>query len=92
MSFWNPARMGEDKQLELDKRVILNIAKEKLEKDLMRVQKKIDVDTEKYSNMNVFSMTRKQIANCRVKRDNLAFERNEIQRRLDLIENELQNM
>lgn len=92
MSFWNPARMGEDKQLELDKRVILNIVKEKLEKDLMRVQKKIDVDTEKYSNMDVFSMTRKQIANCRVKRDNLAFERNEIQRRLDLIENELQNM
>lgn len=91
MSFWNPARMEETKQNQLDKRVILNIAKEKLEKDLMRVQKKIDVDTEKYSNMDVFSMTRKQIANCRVKRDNLAFERNGIQRRLDLIENELQN-
>lgn len=81
MSFWNPARMDEDRQLELDKRVILGIAEDKLKKDLEKVEKHREERLKK----DVFTMTRKQIANADIRADNLAFERNEILRRLDLI-------
>lgn len=86
MSFWNPARMSEDRQLELDKRVILGIAEDKLKKDLEKVEKKIEKQRNDFINTDVFSITRKQRANMNVRADNLAFERNEILRRLDLIE------
>ena len=92
MSFWNPARMEETKQNQLDKRVILGMAKEKLIKDLQKVNKKIEADNKKWSRIDVFSISRKQRASMNTRRDNLAFERNEVQRRLDLIENELQKM
>jgi hypothetical protein len=85
LSFWNPARMSEDRQLELDKRVILGIAEDKLKKDLDKVEKKIEQHRDKVINIDVFSITRKQRANMNVRADNLAFERNEILRRLDLI-------
>ncbi|MDU7363014.1 hypothetical protein [Clostridium sp.] len=85
MSFWNPARMSEDRQLELDKRVILGIAEDKLKKDLDKVEKKIEQHRDKVINIDVFSITRKQRVNMNVRADNLAFERNEILRRLDLI-------
>lgn len=85
MSFWNPARMSEDRQLELDRRVILGIAENKLRKDLEKVEKKIEKQRNDFINTDVFSITRKQRANMNVRADNLAFERNEILRRLDLI-------
>lgn len=85
MSFWNPARMSEDRQLELDKRVILGIAEDKLKKDLDKLEKKIEHHRDKVINIDVFSITRKQRANMNVRADNLAFERNEVLRRLDLI-------
>lgn len=85
MSFWNPARMSEDKQSELDRRVILGIAEDKFKKDLEKVDKKIEKHRDKWINVSVFSMTRKQRVNMNVAADNLAFERNEILRRLDLI-------
>ena len=85
MSFWNPARMNEDRQLELDKRVILGIAEDKLKKDLDKVEKKIEKYREERLKKDVFTMTRKQIANADIRADNLAFERNEILRRLELI-------
>lgn len=90
MSFWNPARMNEDRQLELDKRVILSIAKEKLSKDLEKIEKKIEKHRDKAMSKDVFSMSRKQRANMNVTGDNLAFERNEILRRLDLVKEELE--
>lgn len=77
--------MSEDRQLELDKRVILGIAEDKLKKDLDKVEKKIEQHRDKVINIDVFSITRKQRANMNVRADNLAFERNEILRRLDLI-------
>ena len=85
MSFWNPARMSEDRQLELDVRVILGIAEEKLKKDLEKVEKKIEKQRNDFINTDVFSITRKQRANMNVRADNLAFERDTILRRLDLI-------
>lgn len=85
MSFWNPARMNEDKQLELDKRVILGIAEDKLKKDLEKVEKKIEKYREERLKKDVFTMTRKQIANADMRADNLAFEKDAILRRLDLI-------
>lgn len=77
--------MSEDRQLELDKRVILGIAEDKLKKDLDKVEKKIEQHRDKVINIDVFSITRKQRASMNVRGDNLAFERNEILRRLDLI-------
>ncbi len=85
MSFWQPAKMSEDRQLELDKRVILGIAENKLRKDLEKVEKKIEKQRNDFINTDVFSITRKQRANMNVRADNLAFEKNEILRRLDLI-------
>lgn len=85
MSFWNPARMNEDRQLELDRRVILGIAEDKLKKDLEKVEKKIEKQRNDFINTDVFSITRKHRANMNVRADNLAFEKNEILRRLDLI-------
>ena len=86
MSFWNPARMNEDRQLEIDIRVILGIAEEKLKKDLEKVERKIEKHRESFIGKDVFAMTRNQRANMNIRADNLAFERNEILRRLDLIE------
>lgn len=85
MSFWQPARMEENKQLEIDTRVILGIAEEKLKKDLSKVESNIEKHREKFIGQDVFSITRKQRANMNTRADNLAFERNEILRRLDLI-------
>ena len=85
MSFWNPARMNEDRQLEIDIRVILGIAEEKLKKDLEKVERKIEKHRENFIGKDVFAMTRNQRANMNARADNLAFERNEILRRLDLI-------
>lgn len=85
MSFWNPARMNEDRQLELDKRVILGIAEDKLKKDLEKVEKKIEKHRDSFVGKDVFAISRKQRANMNVRADNLAFERNEILRRLELI-------
>lgn len=87
MSFlnWGNAKISEDKQLELDKTVILRIAEDKLKKDLDKVEKKIEKHREERLKKDVFTMTRKQIANADIRADNLAFERNEILRRLDLI-------
>lgn len=77
--------MSEDKQCELDKRVILGIAEDKLKKDLYKVEKKIEKHRESYISKDILSITRKQRVNMNVRADNLAFERNEILRRLDLI-------
>ena len=87
MSFlnWGNAKISEDKQLELDKTVILGIAEDKLKKDLDKVEKKIEKHREERLKKDVFTMTRKQIANADIRADNLAFERNEMLRRLDLI-------
>lgn len=78
--------MNEDRQLEIDIRVILGIAEEKLKKDLEKVERKIEKHRESFIGKDVFAMTRNQRANMNVRADNLAFERNEILRRLDLIE------
>lgn len=87
MSFlnWGNAKISEDKQLELDKIAILGIAEDKLKKDLDKVEKKIEKHREERLKKDVFTMTRKQIANADIRADNLAFERNEILRRLELI-------
>lgn len=85
MSFWEPARMTEEVQFEIDKRVILNIAKEKLKKDLEKVNRKISKDDENREGINILSLTRVRRANMNIKRDNLAFEKMEIERRLNLI-------
>lgn len=90
MSFWNPARMEEDKQTELDKRVILGIAKDKITKDLEKVEKKLKAHREKCINTDVYSITRKARASMNTRGDNLAYERNEILRRLELIKSELE--
>ncbi|WP_315075145.1 hypothetical protein [uncultured Clostridium sp.] len=73
----------------MDKRAILSIALKDLEKQLALVQKKIDKDTEKNIKVDVFSITRKQRANMNVRRDNLAFEKGEIDRKINLIKEEL---
>lgn len=87
MSFfnWGNAKIIEDKQLELDKTVILGIAEDKLKKDLDKVEKKIEKHREERLKKDVFTMTRKQIANADIRADNLAFEKDAILRRLDLI-------
>ena len=87
MSFlnWGNAKISEDKQLELDKTVILRIAEDKLKKDLDKVEKKIEKHREERLKKDVFTMTRKQIANADIRADNLAFEKDAILRRLDLI-------
>lgn len=85
LSFWSPARMSENKQLELDRRVILGIAQDKLKKDLDSIEKKMEKHRESFIGKNILSMTKSQRANMNKKADNLAFERNEILRRLDLI-------
>lgn len=90
MSFWNPAKMDADVQMQLDKRVILGIAKDKLTKDLERVEKKLKAHRDKYTSIDVYSITRKARASMNTRGDNLAFERNEILRRLELIKNELE--
>lgn len=87
MSFFEHgnAKLSENRQLELDKRVILNIAEDKLKKDLERVEKKIEKHREDYLKKDIFTMTRSQIANANIRADSLSFERNEILRRLELI-------
>ena len=85
MSFWNPIRMREDRQKELDTRIILGIAEEKLKKDLEKVEKKIEKQRNELIKTDMFSVTRKQGENMKSRADVLAVEKNQILRRLDLI-------
>ena len=86
MSFWQPARMTENKQLELDRRVILGTALNEFKKQLKSVQKKMDKQTEEALKVDVFNLTKAQRVRRNVKADLLAEERRTIERRIDIIE------
>lgn len=87
MSFWNPVKISDDMQEILDKRVILSKAKESLEKDLLKVERKIE--KQKENDLDPFRFSKRKIMNQRIKHDSLCNERDTIQRRIDLIRSEL---
>lgn len=51
--------MSKDRQLQLDRTVILGIAEEKLNKNLEKVEKKIESHRDRFINTDIFSITRK---------------------------------
>jgi hypothetical protein len=85
MSLWNPAKIDKNKQLELDKRVILDIAQDKLERDLIKAKKKLKKLHAKWDNIDNFTLTKAQGIRIRNQLDNICFEKDTIERRLRLI-------
>lgn len=86
MGFWEPAKIDKDTQLELDKRVIIGLAKEKLTSQLNSVEKRLEKQREKL-NYADHSNTSKRALNKL--RNNYTFsikERDSIQRRIDICE------
>ena len=87
MSLWNPVKL--DNELLLDRRVILNKAKEVLEKDLKKVQKKIEMQVESQSKFDMYGASKSKRSKNRIRLDELCNERDTIRRRIDLIRDEL---
>ena len=88
MSFWKPVRISDDAQETIDRRVILSKAKESLEKDLSKVENKID--KQKENDLDPFKFSKRKIMRQRMKHDSLCEERDVIKRRIDIINKELE--
>ena len=69
-----------------DKTFILNIAKNQLEKDLNKAQKQVDKHSQKLANVDMENTTVRNRANLRINLDIACEDRDNIQRRLDVIE------
>ena len=90
MSFWKPVSISDDVQETIDKRVILSKAKESLEKDLSKVENKID--KQKENDLDPFKFSKRKIMRQRMKYDSLCEERDVIKRRIDIINKELEQV
>lgn len=87
--FWNPAKISEDRQLELDKRVILGIALTGLEKQLNQALKKAKSASDYLRQIDYTNSTKRTIASARNRSQVAQQEVDNINRRIDLIKNEL---
>lgn len=86
MSFWNPERISEDKQLELDRRVIINLAKEKLTSQLNKVEIRIEKQREKLNYADHSNTSQRTLNKLRNDYTFTVKELNSIQRRIDICE------
>lgn len=86
MSFWNPERISEDKQLELDRRVIINLAKEKLTSQLNKVEIRIEKQREKLNYADHSNTTTRMINKLRNDYTFSIKERDSIKRRIEICE------
>ena len=80
---WKPVRADDDTQ---DKKIILNIAKKQLEKDFVKITKKLEKTSEELGGMCPFANSKKRVASKRNKLSAECFERDEIEKRLKIIE------
>lgn len=80
---WNPEKTGE----EVEKSIILGIAKKQIKKDLEKVNKKIDKLSKEYFKMDPFETSQKRLVNKRLNLDVECEERDRLERRLKIIEN-----
>ena len=83
MGWFDPIRSRDEK---FDKKVILNVSKMQLEKDLNKITKKIDKTTKELREMCPFATTKKRLVAKSSKLDAECWERDEIKRRLQIIE------
>lgn len=86
MSFWNPERISEDKQLELDRRVIINLAKEKLTSQLKNVETRIEKQREKLNYSDHSNTSQKTLNKLRNDYTFSIKERDSIKRRIEICE------
>ena len=86
MSFWNPERISEDKQLELDRRVIINLAKEKLISQLNKVEIRLEKQREKLNYADHSNTSQRTLNKLRNDYTFTVKELNSIQRRIDICE------
>ena len=86
MSFWNPERISEDKQLELDMRVIINLAKEKLTSQLNKIETRIEKQREKLNKADYSNTSQRAITKLRNDYTFSINERDSIKRRLEICE------
>lgn len=89
MSFWNPERISEDKQLELDRRVIINLAKEKLTSQLKNVETRIEKQREKLNYSDHSNTSQKTLNKLRNDYTFSIKERDSIKRRIEICEDYL---
>lgn len=89
MSFWNPERISEDKQLELDMRVIINLAKEKLTSQLKNVETRIEKQREKLNYSDHSNTSQKTLNKLRNDYTFSIKERDSIKRRIEICEDYL---
>lgn len=86
MSFWNPERISEDKQLELDRRVIINLAKEKLTNQLNKIETRLEKQREKLNKADYSNTSKRAITNLRNDYTFTVKELDSIKRRIEICE------
>ena len=80
---WKPVRVDSE---EYHKKAILNIAKRQLEKELVKATKKRDKTTEEITKMCPFATSKKRVVAKTSKLEVECQERDEIEKRLQIIE------
>lgn len=86
MGFWDPAKIDEDRQLELDHRVIVNLAKEKLLSQKNKVNLRAEKQREKLNNADHSNTSQRTLNKLRNDYTFTIKELDSIQRRIDICE------
>lgn len=89
MSFWNPEKVGEDRQLELDRRVIVKLGMEKLLAQKSKVELRLEKQRDKLSKSDYSNTTQRTLTKLRNDYTFTIKELNSINRRIEMCEDYL---
>ena len=89
MSFWNPVKVSEDKQLETDRRVIIRLGKEKLLQQQKKVAARLEKQREKVASADYTNTSKRVLSKLRNDYTFTLKELESINRRIDICDSEL---
>ena len=89
MSFWNPVKVSEDKQLETDRRVIIRLGKEKLLQQQKKVSARLEKQREKVASADYTNTSKRVLSKLRNDYTFTLKELESINRRIDICDSEL---
>lgn len=89
MSFWNPTKVSEDRQLELDRRVIVKLGMEKLLAQKSKVELRLEKQRDKLGKSDYSNTTQRALTKLRNDYTFTIKELNSINRRIEMCEDYL---
>ena len=89
MSFWNPVKVSEGKQLETDRRVIIRLGKEKLLQQQKKVSARLEKQREKVASADYTNTSKRVLSKLRNDYTFTLKELESINRRIDICDSEL---